>query len=204
MSISPQPDLPIAATGPLSQILRIPAHSAPRHRRFVPRRPSVARGEGILPGEYMKLRREAAGLSIEEVAAQLAHTNADRIDVRNEITLLEDDQPGLFIPLVMRMRAAFRFDPDIYLALLGFAQDAGSTAPRPRICTGCGCSWSDPCADDADSPCRWSARRVDSCTHCETKAATKAKARAATKDAPTVSEVAGANPPSVRPEGLEG
>jgi hypothetical protein len=123
----------------------------------------------LSPGTYLRRRREAAGLSIDDVALTTdtfpqtcARYRADLI-----ASIEADDipiTPGTAI--VLRMR--YVFDPLILdqLAMI----HAGSMILEPRICRVCACSWNDPCRDaSAFGRCAWSKDDDYLCTSCVDK-----------------------------------
>lgn len=78
----------------------------------------------LTPGRYMRECREASGKTIEDCAAAIALADNDRGHARNDLTLLEDDQPGDYFRLVAMLdrRKVFPFD------ILSFAALAAGTA----------------------------------------------------------------------------
>ena len=138
------------------------------------RQPENAVQRPISPGTYVRLRREHAGWTLDQLALQLG-TRPGSADIRTELDALEADAPGDHLALVWRLVHVFRIDPHIYLALAGHAADPDSGLPSPRICRGCGCSWNDPCriesnGPDDGEPCSW-AGDSDWCTACAQRAA---------------------------------
>jgi hypothetical protein len=137
--------------------------------------------EALTPGSYLKLRREAAALTIQHVVLALVPATRrsaaeDRADLRNRIMLLEED--ALHRPacpsLVDKLGTVFSFVPGIYWLLLAHHDDPGGWIGRPpRICRGCGCSQHDACIEpvrdrgEAERACAWSARDSGLCTACE-------------------------------------
>ena len=92
---------------------------------------------------YLRLRREAAGLSIATVARALAKKPADLSAATDLVHLLE--QPGNIarkIKTLYALQAIFPFDQAVY------GQLAREPAEHhPQVCRGCGCSEWD--TDDA-------------------------------------------------------
>lgn len=117
----------------------------------------------ITAGGYLKLRREAARLSVEQAAA--AATNArPGSDIRLVTALVhsaEEDRFALNETQLQQLRTAYPFDPFIYECL----RDG---VPAGRICARCGCSWNDACMDDHHQPCSWVSAASNLCTHCAT------------------------------------
>jgi hypothetical protein len=103
----------------------------------------------LRPAAYLRLRREAAGLSVEDVATMLAPTFTDRATARAFVRLLEVD---LVVARkarpIERLAACYPLDPAVYYQLAG-------PAPHPQVCRGCGCSQWDPCHGEQSGPCSW-------------------------------------------------
>lgn len=125
---------------------------------------AAASAEQLLPpltaADYLRLRREAAKLSIPAVAAALVSTSADRGEAAAFLRLIET--PGARVSrhdTLLRLQAIFPFDPAVYGQLIDEPADR-----HPQICRGCGCSHWDPCDEDGRGPCAWSS--PTSCTRC--------------------------------------
>lgn len=102
------------------------------------------------PGTYLRLRREAQGLSIEDVAAfvrTVPHLDlhgrcALLRGIEADLTPISDDIIGSLIRAADE--GSFRFDPEILVRLIDIA--AGDTSrTRPRLCRKCACSEFDAC-----------------------------------------------------------
>lgn len=130
----------------------------------------------LSPGTYLRKRREAAGLSIDDVAARLAGLPfpirpATTTQVTQLTVLLdraEADQDNLTVLKAALLRNVYCFDLAVYeqLLLIHYAGD-GHGLPAPQVCTNCACSWHDAC-QTAHGPCSWSAD-PDLCTACVEK-----------------------------------
>jgi hypothetical protein len=146
----------------------------------------------MTPGTYLRKRREAAGLSVEQVALVMAGKfgNLPRAEqsplvraaaggvygaaaaFKGEIERLErdellQDRSPIYIELVRLLDGAFPFDRNVFFALLGLAADPG--LPCPAICRNCTCSWNDACIDALRRPCSWAEVGADElpiCTFC--------------------------------------
>lgn len=101
----------------------------------------------LTPGAYLKHRRTAAGLAIEDVAHVLAtdpriaeHARADWL------RRIEADVVPLSFPTIAALREAFAFDPTV-LVQLGLVQ-IGMDVEPPRLCLLCACSEDDRCGLD--------------------------------------------------------
>lgn len=111
------------------------------------------------PDKYLKLRRTAAGLTIDQVAEIIAPRHADRSEATAFVALVE--APGVFAlreSTLELLQTAYPFDPDVYRQL-----SAEPVERHPRICRGCGCSAYDPCVHDGQC-CAWDSE--SSCTQC--------------------------------------
>lgn len=123
----------------------------------------------LLAGRYLQLRREAAGLTVADVAAIVASGPVWRHRIAMVITAVEAGEHEPQPEFVARLRTAFRFDVHAYfLIALGHGQ-------LINVCAGCGCSELDACLDDRFGACAWTTPARDECNHC----ARKAHARAA-------------------------
>lgn len=124
----------------------------------------------MTPGAYLRKRREAAGLSLDQVAGQLAalpwalvRPSAQEIaSLAARLAVAEADQDNLTVPQAELLRNAFRFDIYVYQTLL-WARYGDRNTPLPQLCRHCACSWCDPCLHHG-SPCQWVAR--DLCSAC--------------------------------------
>jgi hypothetical protein len=144
--------------------------------------PSEVEGRPLpmTPGRYLRLRREAAGLTIQHVVlmvvpARYRSAPDDRADLRNRIALAEEDalwRPAL-PPLLDQLGGAFNFVPGIYWLLAVHHEDPGRPIRIPRICRSCGCTEHDAChmpvqhAGDAAATCAWVEGDRTLCTACE-------------------------------------
>lgn len=127
------------------------------------------------PGLYLKKRREAAGLSLDQVARSLgALPWAIRPVGGSELTRLilrlhavEKTRIVMTLPQLQLMRNVFALDAGVYLALVDshFA-GSGSGLPEPHVCRECGCSWLVAC-QTSHGPCAWSDHNGDLCTACD-------------------------------------
>lgn len=119
----------------------------------------------MTPWRYLKLRREAAGLSIDDVATKLAPRLRDRSAAADLIRSLEREGTVARHRVTLdRLRSAFAFDPDVYVQL--------ATEPvsrHPQVCIRCGCSQDDACMPEPHqahaSACHWSTPNL--CSRCD-------------------------------------
>ena len=113
----------------------------------------------LSPDAYLKLRRQASGLSIVEVAHIIAPTKRDRSEAVALVAILE--APGCRArhdETLEALAAAFRFDVSVYRQLADEPLER-----HPTVCRGCGCSEWDPCHVEHGC-CGWASR--DACTRC--------------------------------------
>lgn len=116
----------------------------------------------MTPGTYLRLRREAAELSITDVARLISPSSRWTQFNIAIIDLLEADLHLPTLGFIERLRGGFAFDRYIYRQLLCKLQ------PTPEICLACGCSGLDPCDDELHGPCAWATPAHDMCTACAT------------------------------------
>lgn len=123
------------------------------------------------PGQYLRLRREAAGLSLDDVAL-FTDTWPTHVSARSRaelLALVEQDMMVIDAGLVDALRAAaahgmIAFDPAVLFQLV--AIHAGAEIASPDLCRTCGCSWSDPCFSEHQESCGWARGEADLCTAC--------------------------------------
>ena len=122
-------------------------------------------------GTYIRRRREAAGLSIEDIVLALGNTPAHRRNLRAQLEFLERDRLGFGMVeasiAVLAGSRLFAFDPHIARQLLGIQMRGPGAGDEPHICRACGCSYFDACEDPDFGPCAWSDRDPGLCTACE-------------------------------------
>lgn len=98
-------------------------------------------GGAMTPARYVRLRRRAAGMSVEAVAAAMESRERYRPEAAALIRMLET--PGVTArhrTTLDYVAAVLPIDPDVYHQL------ATEPAERhPRVCHGCGCSAHDLC-----------------------------------------------------------
>ena len=119
------------------------------------------------PARYLRLRREAAGLTRHEVARRLF--GADQAKVEIAVSLLASlETPGVRARVgqtLERLIVAFPFDADVYRQLANDPADS-----HPLVCAGCGCTQNDACVSaDGHHTCGWHAStRLGAaiCTRC--------------------------------------
>lgn len=109
----------------------------------------------IQPWEYAAMRRRAAGLSIEQVAAALGGRAYER-----HVRMLET--PGIRIKIVANLPVAMPFSEEVYRQLADLPPHQ-----HPRLCVRCG--WDDHAdvPDRFDCHTTWSRENPAICTRCE-------------------------------------
>lgn len=124
----------------------------------------------MTPGTYLRLRREAAALSIEDLALRIDTTVKVCARERGELLrLIEADVAAIGGDVVgalrdLRALGAFDFDPHVLWQLI--ALHAGAEIAAPAICGRCGCSKMDPCQDEHHQACAWADAEATLCTTC--------------------------------------
>lgn len=105
------------------------------------------------PGAYLKMRRQAAGLSIADVAAMTATEPRVAEHVRaGWLELIEADAMPASFATIVALHHAYRFDLHVLGRLVAIS--LGAPLPAPRLCRICGCSEQDPC-EVAGAGCWW-------------------------------------------------
>lgn len=112
----------------------------------------------LTPAAYLRLCREAAGMTRGTVAVMLAPRPGDLAQTTELIDMLET--PGNVArraETLQRLSATFTFDPDVYRQLASEPPER-----HPRVCRGCAASaWSE---QDDRGPLCWANDHV--CTRC--------------------------------------
>ncbi|HEY0626707.1 MAG TPA: hypothetical protein VGD10_08225 [Allosphingosinicella sp.] len=127
------------------------------------------------PGDYMRLRREAAGLTIDSIALLCGGGDPKaRAEAQNQMRRIENGEGDLtdHHGLLLKLRGVMAFDLEVYEKLVLYAAD--QELPLPQVCRGCGCSWMDPCADRRTGTCAWADGDPTLCTTCERREAAHA------------------------------
>lgn len=122
---------------------------------------------GMTPGTYLRLRREAAALSIEDVAARItSEPRLGELDRAEWLRQIERDEAPASGLVAVALAPVFNFSPGILGCLAAVADGHGNPNAVPNICARCGCSEADACFD-GHATCAWAT--ADLCTHCERK-----------------------------------
>lgn len=118
----------------------------------------IAAAAVMTPDRYLTLRRQAAGLSVQEAAAAAMPTNS--AGAATIIRLWETPGVRAHYGDLEQLRRAFPFDPAVYRQLAEEPADR-----HPSVCRICACSHWDPCEDhEHGGACGWS--EPDRCTRC--------------------------------------
>jgi hypothetical protein len=132
----------------------------------------------VTPGTYLRMRREAACLSIDDVAQRIVAPWGKLHLSARWIYEVEADRLAAEDASLQRLRTAFQFDPYIYRQL-------AAGLATPTLCRVCACSWMDACLDDREMPCSWVKSEPDLCTACVDKPAAAPAAAALGTAEPT-------------------
>lgn len=119
------------------------------------------------PGSYLKARRTAQLLELQDVAQRIG--TKPHIPERARIGWLQAIE-GDVIPAsfhtIETLKGAYRFDLTVLASLAAIARGERDPAFAPRICRICACSWRSPCTH-GDEACGW-VDGEDLCTACAT------------------------------------
>ncbi len=120
----------------------------------------------MTPGTYLRLRRQAAGLSIEDVAAMVRTSpRLGEVDVIAWLRRVEEDVAALSPDVIGALGVAFRFSCPVLWQLIDLRSYGPDTIQVPPICLTCGCTDEDSCVDPVTrAPCAWHSE--DLCTAC--------------------------------------
>lgn len=131
----------------------------------------MAEATAMTPWLYLRLRRQAADLTVSQAARRMFGADQAKVDLAvSLITALEKPGVRARIDLTLeRLQVAFPFDADVYRQL---AHDP--LARHPLACVGCGCTQNDACVStDGHTACAWhdtSRPGAAICTRCAGKA----------------------------------
>lgn len=119
----------------------------------------------LTPGTYLRLRRQAAGLSIEDVAA-LVQTEPrwSEIDRVAWLLRIEADVAAISPDVAFSLKSTFRFSVTVLGQLIDQRSYGADAGEPPRVCMTCGCSQHDACFT-GHATCAW-AGDDDLCTAC--------------------------------------
>lgn len=124
------------------------------------------------PGGYLRLRRIAALLTVEDVAAQLAcEPHLAEHDRAHWLRMIEAGVQPATITTLVALRERFRFSLDVLAAIA--ARALGRDVDLPDMCLHCGCSEHDPCVSSFPTfagvrhvACAWADDARTLCTDC--------------------------------------
>lgn len=117
----------------------------------------------LTPGAYIKQRRQAAGLSVADVASRIATEPQSAEHLRGEwLELIEADAAPASFSTIVALRLVFRFDLTVLAQLEAISQ--GADVPAPQLCRICTCSADDCCTDAFGGRCAWI--EEDLCSTC--------------------------------------
>jgi hypothetical protein len=114
----------------------------------------------VMPWDYIRMRREAACLSVEQAARPFWHRKEHRADVERNMHRIET--VGFRVKRLWDMSRSFRLNLTVYRQLCDTPPDV-----HPRLCLACG--WDEWSAQlDAEGfDCTWSDTNPQICTRCE-------------------------------------
>lgn len=121
----------------------------------------------ITPGNYLRKRREAAGLSSADVAAMIVtEPRLPEHDLIYWLDRIEADVVPATFRTITCLRCCFMFDIEVLEALVAIQLAPAGTPvyPPPRLCRECACSERDACGGDDGFGCSWAAD--DLCSAC--------------------------------------
>ncbi len=122
----------------------------------------------LTPGQYLRKRREPAGLSLDDAALCFETVPPIAASARAEwLGLVEADAVPLPVGIADALHDAFPFDARVLAELAcRLDDDPDSIAFGYAVCRSCGCSELDPC----DMGCSWVVGDAALCTRCHDRA----------------------------------
>lgn len=106
------------------------------------------------PGSYLKHRRQAAQLSIVDVAHRIGTEPRTAEHSRGEwLELIEADAAPMTLTTIVALSQVFSFDIHVLWTLERIAQ--GEMVPVPQICRICACTDYDGCRSVHGVTCSW-------------------------------------------------
>lgn len=127
----------------------------------------------MLPNVYLRLRREARGLSLDDLALMTETDPA--VSARRRAEWWSDIEQGvadISVGNALRLQQVLSFDWKVFVQLNAIAE--GIAANPPVICRVCACSEWDACEDEGGVTCGWA--EPGFCTTCAARAPTLAAA----------------------------
>ncbi|AXB75449.1 hypothetical protein [Novosphingobium sp. P6W] len=114
----------------------------------------------VMPWDYIRMRRLAAGLSIEQASRPFWHRPEHRADVERNMRQIEE--VGFRVKRLWDMSRSYRLNMTVYRQLCDTLPES-----HPRLCLACGWDeWSTQ-IDNEGFDCTWSAADPEICTLCE-------------------------------------
>lgn len=108
----------------------------------------------LTPGSYLKHRRQAAHLSIVDVAHRIGTEPRTAEHSRGEwLELIEADAAPMTLTTIVALRQVFSFDIHVLWTLEQIAQ--GVMIAAPQLCRICACSEWDACSSAHRVTCSW-------------------------------------------------
>jgi hypothetical protein len=105
-------------------------------------------GAAVMPWDYIRMRREAAGLSIAQAARPFWHHGAHQADVERNFRRIET--VGIRMKRLWSMTRAFPLSLTVYRQLCDTPADR-----HPRLCRACGWDEWTPQLDVEGFDCTW-------------------------------------------------
>lgn len=132
--------------------------------------------DALSPGTYLRMRREAAGLSLDKVVSGLRPlaTIGQRSLLVQHLAELENDEAHVTRPITTALAAIIPLDVNVYDTLVAIR--FGVDLVAPQLCKSCACSIHDACVTNG-MPCAWSGCDTAICTACEPSMPIGAEAR---------------------------
>ena len=122
------------------------------------------------PGTYLSLRRKAAGLALEDVAARIfTDPRLSQRDRADWLSRIERDVAKPGVDVMAALGQLFSFDPYVLGYLVDLHGDMNFALEAPQICRRCGCTEADACVQAFGEGCSWVER--DLCSACLVDAA---------------------------------
>ena len=116
-------------------------------------------GTAVMPWDYIRMRREAAGLSIAQAARPFWHHGAHQADVERNFRRIET--------VGIRMKRLWSMTRSFPLSLTVYRQLCDTPADRhPRLCRACGWDEWTPQLDVEGFDCTWAQADPRICSLC--------------------------------------
>lgn len=121
------------------------------------------------PGTYLAKRRQAAGLSIDDVAGAVrTDPPVGEVDRAGWIRRIEENAVLPSFDVIHALGQLFPFSRSVLSELTDLHRAGSDPSAAPRLCMICACSDHDPCRESIGPgqwrACGWAAH--DTCTRC--------------------------------------